>query len=63
VDVIFNAADGQCLHAIVPSDAAHIRPKTQSQVLRDEEATAFRAEDTMKQAAGKGMAHNEFSTG
>jgi hypothetical protein len=48
---------------MVPSDAADVGPKTCLQLLVDEEAAAFGAEDAMEQAAGKRMAQDDRSVG
>src|SRR5262249_34912874 len=56
-DVIINAADCQCLHAVVPSDAAHEGPQSRLEIDGDQLAPFFRAEDAVKEAACVGVWH------
>ena len=47
--VVLNAADGQCLHAVVARDAAHVGPEALLQFRSDERGALFGAEDAVIQ--------------
>jgi hypothetical protein len=49
------------IHAIVAGNTAHIGQEAFLQIGSDEGTAAFGAEDAMEEAAGKGMAEDDFS--
>ena len=57
--MIFDAADDQGLHAVLPRDPAQERPKAGLKVRRDRGPPPLGAERAMVEAAGEGMAHRD----
>ena len=61
VDVIFNAADAQCLHVVVAGDSAEVGPDARLNVRRDPAFATLGAEDDVVMQSGVGVGHRAVS--